>query len=82
MSTVKTAISIDSEIFGQVERLSKKLHISRSQFFSQAARHLVTRDENLDLLKRINAAFEPESQSAGRLKEEKSYTRRKVIERW
>lgn len=56
MKSVKTAISIDSTTFRRVEQLTKKLHISRSLFFSQAARYMIEKDENLELLQKINAA--------------------------
>lgn len=58
MKSVKTAISIDSATFRRVEQLAKKLHLSRSQFFSQAARHMIEKDENLELLQKINAAYD------------------------
>ena len=58
MKTIKTAISIDSETFRLVNRISRKLHMSRSRFFSQAARYMAVKDENLELVKRINAAVD------------------------
>jgi hypothetical protein len=82
MKTVKTAISIDTRTFERVEQLSRKLHISRSQFFTQAARHMVERDESLDLLRRINAAYAPGGDDAVRLRHQKAYTRAKTAEPW
>jgi metal-responsive CopG/Arc/MetJ family transcriptional regulator len=82
MKTIKTAISIDSMTFSQVNRLSRKLHISRSSFFTQAARYMVEKDENLDLLKRINACFEADGDDADRVIKEKKYAQRKVLDRW
>jgi len=80
-STVKTAISIDRKTFRKVERLTRRLRISRSQFFTQAARHMIDRDENLELLRRINAAYEDDT-SGDRRTVEKAYTRRKVMGEW
>ncbi len=82
MKTIKTAISIDSKTFLQVERLAKKLHISRSQFFTQAARHMVDRSGNLELLNKINAAFANSSEDSLRNKHEKAYFAKKVLEKW
>jgi metal-responsive CopG/Arc/MetJ family transcriptional regulator len=82
MATVKTAISIESGVYRQVDRLAKKLHISRSQFFTQAARHMVERDENLELLQKINAAFAEDTEDGLRRKHEVEYARKKVIEEW
>jgi metal-responsive CopG/Arc/MetJ family transcriptional regulator len=56
MTSIRTTISLDLGIFRQVERVTRWLHISRSQFFTQAARVELKRYENLDLLHRINAA--------------------------
>jgi metal-responsive CopG/Arc/MetJ family transcriptional regulator len=84
MSTVKTAISIDAHFFHRVEKLTRKLHISRSQFFTQAARHMIDRDENVELLQRINAAYK----GAGTAGEEKVHTKtriyagRKATDKW
>ena len=81
-ATVKTAISIDAKIFRKVERLTRRLHISRSQFFTQAAKHMIERDENLDLLQRINAAYEPDAAERVRTSHEKSYSRKKLVDEW
>jgi metal-responsive CopG/Arc/MetJ family transcriptional regulator len=82
MKTIKTAISIDTKTFSSVERLSRKLHISRSSFFSQAARYMVKKDENLELLRKINAAFKPDRKDDARNQHEKSYTAEKIAEKW
>lgn len=81
-ATVKTAISIDAKTFRKVERLTRRLHISRSQFFTQAAKHMIERDENLDLLQRINAAYEPDAAERARTSREKSYSRKTVVDEW
>jgi hypothetical protein len=82
MKTIKTAISIDEPTFMQVERLAKKLHISRSQFFTQAARHMAGIDENLELLKKINAAYTDPNEDRELSRHEKRYARKKVVEQW
>jgi metal-responsive CopG/Arc/MetJ family transcriptional regulator len=82
MSTLKTAISIDKKTFIKVENLSKKLHLSRSQFFAQAARYMIEKDENLDLLKRINNAYTTDVDEKIHTSIAKDYLSRKVVERW
>jgi metal-responsive CopG/Arc/MetJ family transcriptional regulator len=82
MKTIKTAISIDTKTFRSVERLTRKLHISRSRFFTQAARYMVKKDENLELLRKINAAFESDTGDHTRNQHEKSYTAEKIVEKW
>ena len=81
-TTIKTAISIDAEIFEKVEKLTRKLHISRSQFFAQAAQYMITKDEKLELLRRINEAYDSDPMDASRRKAEKQYARKSVIEKW
>ena len=55
--TVKTAISLDRETFEEMERLARKKSISRSQLFAQAARDLVKRERNQDLIAQLNEAY-------------------------
>ena len=81
MGTVKTAISIDSRIFKKVNRLARKLHISRSQFFTQAAKQMIKKDENLELLQKINEAYKGDDDTIRR-KIERQYTGKKVVEKW
>ena len=82
MSTIKTAISIDTKTFRKVQSLTRKLHISRSQFFGQAAKHMIDKDENLDLIRKINAYYQKDDSDITHRRGEKSYLLRKVIERW
>ena len=58
MPTMKTAISIDKSLYRRVEALAKKLSLSRSQVFSQAVEYMIDRDENIELVRRINLAHE------------------------
>jgi len=54
---MKTAISIDKRLFSKAEKLSAKLHVSRSQFFSQAVEYMINKDESLDIIKRLNDVY-------------------------
>lgn len=81
MKTIKTAISIDTQTFLMVEKLSKKLHISRSRFFADAARYMVEKSDNIELLNKINAtAVLPDDEKLSSAV--KSYTKRKIVEKW
>jgi metal-responsive CopG/Arc/MetJ family transcriptional regulator len=82
MKTIKTAISIDASTFRSVGRLTRKLHISRSRFFTQAAQYMVEKDENLELIKKINAAYRIDDEDLKRNRHEKAYTKKKTIEKW
>ena len=82
MGTIKTTISVDEIILKQVDQLSKALRISRSSFFSQAAQYLIEKNGNLELLKRINAAVENQTEEDNHTKHQKTYTQKKFAEKW
>jgi len=57
MGTVKTAISIDSELFDKINTLADEIKLSRSQIFTQAVKYFIDRKDNLELIRRINQAY-------------------------
>ncbi|SLM28732.1 Helix-turn-helix protein, CopG [Desulfamplus magnetovallimortis] len=57
-STVKTAISMQEELFEQVNSLAGKLQISRSKLFAIAVQDFIKKNENHDFLSQINKAFD------------------------
>jgi len=63
MDTVKTAISIRESLFEQAEDLARKLKLSRSRLFSLALEEFIRRQQNRELLERINAACDDETDS-------------------
>jgi len=56
-SSVKTAISMQKELFDAVNKLAGELHISRSKFFAIAVQDYIQRNESTNLLLKINKAF-------------------------
>ncbi len=56
-STVKTAISLEEELFEQVNQLAEELHVSRSRLFVMAVKDFIKKNENHDILSQINKAF-------------------------
>jgi metal-responsive CopG/Arc/MetJ family transcriptional regulator len=58
MAIVKTAVSIDKEVFEGAERLAQELQVSRSQLVTLALKRLVRAHENKALLERINASVD------------------------
>lgn len=54
---MKTAISIDDELFQKAEALSSKLHLSRSQLFSQALEYMIERSETLGIIQKLNEVY-------------------------
>lgn len=57
MSGVKTAISLEKELFDQVNKLSKEMNVSRSRFFALAVHDYLRRYESKKLLDEINSAY-------------------------
>jgi metal-responsive CopG/Arc/MetJ family transcriptional regulator len=58
MATVKTAISLDGELFLRAEGAARRLRVSRSRLFSTALEEFLERRRNRELLERINAAHQ------------------------
>ena len=58
MSAVKTAISLDEEIYQEVERLARELNVSRSRLIALALEDFLRRHQNQKLLREINAGYD------------------------
>jgi metal-responsive CopG/Arc/MetJ family transcriptional regulator len=54
---MKTAISIDEDLFKKVENLASKLNVSRSQLFAQALEYLIKKSETLEIIQKLNALY-------------------------
>jgi len=57
MSGVKTAISLDEDLFNEVNRLAHELHVSRSRLFTIAVKDYLKKQENQILLAQLNDAY-------------------------
>ncbi len=55
---MKTAISVPDKTFDRVERLAKRLGMSRSEFFARAAARWADELESSDLTAAINNAID------------------------
>lgn len=58
MGSVKTAISVDEELFQQMDAMAKELDVSRSHLFVLAARDFLERHRSRALLEAINNAYD------------------------
>jgi metal-responsive CopG/Arc/MetJ family transcriptional regulator len=54
---MKTAITIPAEVLTAAERTAKRLGLSRSEFFTLAARRMIRKVEGRKLTNKINAAL-------------------------
>jgi len=70
MPAVKTAISLEKELFESVNRLSKRMRIPRSRLFSRAVEEFIRRHDSDELVRRINQA-----RAKGETRKEKSVRR-------
>ncbi len=69
--TIKTAISLDEELFAQVESLAAALEVSRSRVFTLAMREFIQRHEDRALLNTLNEVYsdaQPDSEALHRLR--------------
>jgi len=58
MSSIKTAISLDSSLLQEVDYLAKQLEISRSHLFVVAVNDFLKNYKNKKLFESINKAYE------------------------
>lgn len=56
-TSVKTAISMQEELFKKVNKLAGELHVSRSRLFVMAVQDFIKKKESHNLLSQINNAF-------------------------
>jgi len=56
-TSVKTAISMQEELFKEVNRLAGELNVSRSKLFVMAVQDYIKKNESQNLLSQINKAF-------------------------
>ncbi len=57
MSTVKTGVSIRSDLARQADDLAEDLKVSRSQLYAMALSEFIERHENRRLLERLNEVY-------------------------
>jgi metal-responsive CopG/Arc/MetJ family transcriptional regulator len=84
MANKKTAISIAKPLFEEVEALSKEMEVSRSYFFTLAAREFINHHNNKKLMDAINAAYKnaPDTLEESLRTQMKSKQRRLVKDQW
>ena len=70
---MKAAVSIPDDVFGEGERLARKLKTSRSQLYAMALEHFIARhdDDQItagmnEVLAQVGGAVEPFTRRAGR----------------
>ncbi len=81
MQNIKTAISIQRALFQQAETLARRMKISRSRLFVLALEDYIHRQQNRELLMKINAAYSDEPDAAEKtLRRRLKRTHRRIVE--
>jgi metal-responsive CopG/Arc/MetJ family transcriptional regulator len=57
MQAIKTAISIDKNLFEQAENIARTMKVSRSKLFVIALQDYIEHQKNKEMLAQINAAY-------------------------
>jgi len=57
MPGVKTAISLEENLFNQINQLASDMHVSRSKLVTLAIKDYLKKQENRKLLAQLNAAY-------------------------
>ena len=60
MQAIKTAISIEKNLFDQADNLARKMKVSRSKLFVIALQDYIEHQKNKEMLAQINAAYADE----------------------
>ena len=84
MTTKKTAISIDEELFSKADSLARDLGVSRSRLYARALESFIGQREDAELLAEINEAYSSAETPAERKKRAltKSYRRKLAEGEW
>ncbi len=84
MAIVKTAISIQENLFERADALARQLHLSRSQIFARALDEFLDRHESRLLLEAINRSLEgePEPGEKEHLRRMRHVQRRRLESQW
>jgi len=57
MQAIKTAISIEKNLFDQADKIARTMKVSRSKLFVIALQDFIEHQKNKELLAQINAAY-------------------------
>jgi metal-responsive CopG/Arc/MetJ family transcriptional regulator len=84
MPNVKTAISIETPLFEQLEAIAHEMRISRSRLVALALEDFIHHYQNQQLLERLNAAYDdaPDSVEQALSQARQRHHRRLVDGEW
>jgi metal-responsive CopG/Arc/MetJ family transcriptional regulator len=84
MQAMKTAISIEKNLFDQADNLARTMKVSRSKLFVIALQDFIEHQKNKDMLAQINAAYadEPDTTEQNLRRKSRQQHRRIVESEW
>jgi metal-responsive CopG/Arc/MetJ family transcriptional regulator len=84
MQAIKTAISIEKNLFDQAEIIARTMKVSRSKLFVIALQDFIEHQKNKDMLAQINAAYadEPDATEQALRRKARRQHRRIVEGEW
>ena len=84
MSLVKTAISLNEDLFKKANKLSAEMDISRSKLFQFAVESYIRQYENKQILNKLNKIYSdgPTVEEKKSQKSMKDYYRRTLRDKW
>ena len=82
MPVVKTAISLEENLFNQVKQLANDLHISRSKLFALAIKDYLKKQGGKKILAQLNAAYgDSPSEEEDTISKAMRKKQRKIVDR-
>ena len=84
MQAIKTAISIEKNLFDQADTIARTMKVSRSRLFVIALQDFIEHRKNKEMLAQINAAYadEPDATEQTLLRKSRRQHRRIVEDKW
>jgi metal-responsive CopG/Arc/MetJ family transcriptional regulator len=84
MQAIKTAISIEKNLFDQAENIARTMKVSRSKLFVIALQDYIEHRKNKEILAQINAAYadEPDTSEQTLRRKSRQQHRRIVEGKW
>jgi metal-responsive CopG/Arc/MetJ family transcriptional regulator len=81
MQAIKTAISIEKNLFDQADKIARTMKVSRSKLFVMALQDFIEHQKNKEMLAQINAAYADEPDAAEQTLRRKSRGQhRRIVE--
>jgi metal-responsive CopG/Arc/MetJ family transcriptional regulator len=82
MAKVKTAVSLSETVLSEADELAASLSTSRSQIFEMALTEFISRHQNQQMLKQLDAVYGEELIEEKNLREQMKPIHKSIVEEW